>query len=83
MTVSNVCMLLFTFLITLSIINAVPILPIIKAIAGSASSMMNVDVDVLGIAKWMKESTKISNSPLINFLKIFCLQCYFQVTWVI
>ena len=41
---------------------AVPILPIITAIASSGSSVLNVDIDSLGIAKWMSESTKMSTT---------------------
>lgn len=58
------CIALKTVLLMLLMLcvgNAVPILPIITAIAGSASNILNVDIDVLGIAKWMKESTKTSN----------------------
>ncbi len=56
------------FLIILLLINtcfSIPLLPIITAIAGTGANLFNVEIDSLGIAKWITDSSKIS-----KFLKI-------------
>ncbi len=54
---------LIMFLIILLLINtcfSIPLLPIITAIAGSGANLLNVEIDSLGIAKWITDSSKLS-----------------------